>query len=161
MSIVANKNNLSPEQILLKMYAWCAYQERSQFETYKKIICYNAEPTMANQIIAKLIEENYLNEERFALAFASGKFKIKQWGKLKIKLELKLHKVNDYLINKALNQINDSDYIETFTKLTEKKLRTTKEKDLRIKYYKTMQYLMSRGFEADFVNDNLKTILQH
>lgn len=154
-----HKTILSPEQAYLKICSWCAYQERSQFETFTKLKSYNLDEASINQIIAKLIEENFLNEERFAIALVSGKFKIKQWGRIKIKQELRQHKINDYLVKKALNQISEQDYFNTFTNVIEKKIRITKEKNPKLLYYKVMQYLISRGFESDYVNDNLKKVL--
>ncbi len=154
-----HKTILSPEQAFLKICSWCAYQERSQNEAFAKLKSYQLDEDTINQIITKLIEENFLNEERFAMALVSGKFKIKQWGKIKIKQELRFHKISDYLIKKALNQINEQDYFNTFTNVTEKKVRLTKEKNPKLLYYKVMQYLISRGFESDYVNNNLKKIL--
>ena len=104
-----------------KIKQWCAYQERSQHETRQKLYDYGLFSEDVEDIIAKLIEENFLNEERFALALTSGKFRIKRWGRIKIKLELKKHKVSDYLIQKALKSINDKDYEMTIVKIIEKK----------------------------------------
>ena len=99
--------------------------------------------------------------ERFAETFARGKFRIKQWGKNKIKAELKFKKVSDYSINKALKQIDNTDYRKTIEKLLERKLRETKEKVPYKKNYKVLQYAISRGFEQDIVADVLKLITEH
>ena len=94
---------LSPEMAEHKIKLWCAYQERSHNETRQKLYDLGQQKDDVELIISKLIEENYLNEERFALALAGGKFRIKHWGKIKIKIELRRHKVSDYSITKALN----------------------------------------------------------
>lgn len=143
-----------------KIKNWCAYQERSQSETRRKLYDYGLHSEDVEQIIADLIGENFLNEERFALAFAGGKFRIKQWGRGKIKMELKKHKVSDYCINKALKSIDGNDYEKTIIKTIEKKLKLIKSSDRRKQFYSTLSYLVSRGFESDMVTEQLNNILQ-
>ena len=137
---------------------WCAYQERSQQEARDKLYEYGLHKTDVEQIISELIGENFLNEERFAIAFAGGKFRIKKWGKIKIKIELRQKKVSDYCIKKALNQINDSDYFSTLEKIIEKKNREVKEANKLKKHYKLLQYAASRGYEKDLIIEVLKEI---
>jgi regulatory protein len=153
------KIKLSPEQAFFKIKNWCAYQERSQQETRRKLYEYGLHEEDVEQIIANLIGENFLNEERFALAFAGGKFRIKQWGRGKIKMELKKHKVSDYCINKALKSIDSDDYEKTMIKTIEKKLKLVKSTDVRKQFYSTLSYLVSRGFESDLVTEQLNNIL--
>jgi regulatory protein len=109
-----------------------------------------------DQAIAVLISDNFLNEERFAESFARGKFRIKHWGKNKIKQELKMRKVSDYSIKKALKQIEDKEYLQTLEKLIHKKWKETKEKNDYKKKYKVLQYVVSRGFESDIANELIK-----
>ena len=99
-----------------------------------------------------------MNEERFAIAFAGGKFRIKQWGKVKIKIELRYRKVSDYCINKALKQISDKDYFSTLEKIIVKKSKLVKEPNKIKKHYKLLQYASSRGYEKDLIVDVLKEI---
>jgi len=150
----------TPEQALFKIKNWCAYQERSQNEVRQKLYEYHLEPEDAEQIIATLISENFLNEERFALTFTSGKFRIKQWGRNKIKVELRKHKVSDYSINKALKSIDGDEYEKTIIKVIEKKLRLTRSTDRRKQFYGTLTYLASRGFESDLVTEQLNKLLE-
>ena len=138
-----------------KIKNWCAYQERSQHEARQKLYEYGLFSDDVEQLIVKLIEENFLNEERFAFAFVSGKFNIKQWGKIKIKIELRKHKVSDYLINKALNNIDYETYISTLKKVIEKKIRLTSEKNKQKLHYKLIQYASSRGFELNLINEQI------
>jgi regulatory protein len=156
----SNKIPLSPDLALHKMKSWCAYQERSQDETRRKLYEYNLSPEETDQIIADLISENFLNEERFAMAFAGGKFRIKQWGRSKIKMELKKHKVSDYSINKALKSIDAADYEKAIVKTIEKKRKLLKVNDPRKQFYALLTYLASRGFESDLVTEQLNNILQ-
>ena len=105
-----------------------------------------------DEIIATLIEENYLNEERFAIAYAGGKFRIKGWGRIKIKYELKQKQVSEYCIKKALKQIDESDYIAKLTKLATEKYQSLKGEQYLIRKKKTIDYLVGRGFELDLIN---------
>ncbi len=151
---------LTPEMAKHKIEQWCAYQERSQNETRRKLYEYGLHENDVEQIIAGLISENFLNEERFALALAGGKFRIKHWGKIKIKIELRKHKISDYSIAKALNMINEDDYLKTITLVLEKKLRQTKSKDKQKLFYGTLNYAVSRGFERDLATEQLNKILK-
>jgi regulatory protein len=111
------------------------------------------------EMIALLIVENYLNEERFAIHFAGGKFRMKQWGKHKIKQALKLRQVSDYCINKALKQIDAKEYQRTFQKLNEQKLKTLKsEKNIFIKKRKLQDFLLLKGYESDLIREALSNL---
>ncbi|MGC4100996.1 regulatory protein RecX [Ferruginibacter sp.] len=101
-----------------------------------------------------MIEENYLNEERFATQFAGGHFRTKKWGKVKIAHALKQKQVSAYCIKKALQQINDTDYFATLQKLLDDKLKTLKsEKNIFIKKRKLQDFLLQRGFEQEYIRD--------
>jgi regulatory protein len=153
-----SQKRLTPSVALEKMMSWCAYQERSQFETRMKLGEYGLKGDDAETIIAKLIQENFLNEERFAMTFARGKFSIKKWGKIKIKIELKSRKVSDYCINKALQQINENDYIRTLEKVIDQKKRLLKETNKILRNYKLFQHATAKGFEKDLIADVLKEL---
>jgi regulatory protein len=98
-----------------------------------------------------LIASNFINEERFAKAYAGGKFRIKKWGRVKISIELKRRKISAYCIKKGLAEIEEEEYIKTLQKVAEVKIKATKERDSIKKKYKVMNYLLSRGFENDLV----------
>lgn len=141
------------------MQSWCAYQERSQNEAMQKLRSMALEEEVAGNILADLITDNFLNEERFARAFVRGKFRIKQWGRNKIRVELRAHKVPEALIKMALTEINGEEYAQVLTSETKKKIKQTKQSHPIKKYYAILQYLVSRGFESDIVKDELKTQL--
>lgn len=149
---------LTPLVALEKLKNWCAYQERSQFEVRNKLYEYGVYKEDAENIITQLIQENFLNEERFAIAFARGKFRIKHWGKIKIRIELKQHKVSDYCIKKALNQIDGNEYFATLEKIIEKKKSEIKETNKIKKHYKIIKYAMSRGYEQDLIMEAIKNL---
>ncbi|MBL0131406.1 MAG: RecX family transcriptional regulator [Chitinophagaceae bacterium] len=141
----------SKEQALQKLKHYCAYQERCHSEVKEKLYNLGVWKKEHDEIISTLIEENYLNEERFAIAFAGGKFRVKQWGRVKIKYELKQKGVSEYCIKKALKQIGEEDYLKLLKELTEKKQASLKGEQYLIRKKKTMDYLMGRGFEAELV----------
>ena len=139
-----------------KAQHFCAYQERSQHEVRDKLYELGLYPKVVENIITELITDNFLNEERFANAYTRGKFNQKGWGKIKIKQGLKLKKVPDALIKKALMQIPDEDYLQMLQKVIDKKAVLLTEKNMYKRNYKLQQYAMSRGFESDLIADVLR-----
>lgn len=152
-------NKFTPDQALPKAKQYCAYQERSHSEVKEKLYGFGLTAKEVEQIISILIEENYLNEERFAIAFAGGKFRIKQWGKVKIKYSLKQKQVSEYCIKKALAAIPSGDYLKALQKLFDAKLKTLKsEKNIFIKKKKLQDHLMQKGFESELIRELIATI---
>ncbi|HNF37612.1 MAG TPA: regulatory protein RecX [Chitinophagaceae bacterium] len=149
---MAYKKILTKEQALQKLKQYCAYQERCHREVKEKLYALGVWKRDHDEIIATLIEENYLNEERFAIAYAGGKFRIKGWGRVKIKYELKQKRVSEYCIKKALKQIDESNYIDKLTKLAIEKYQSLKAEQYLIRKKKTIDYLVGRGFELDLIN---------
>lgn len=145
------KKYLTKEQALQKLKHYCAYQERCHAEVKEKLYNLGVWKKEHDEIIATLIEENYLNEERFAIAYAGGRFRIKQWGRVKIKYELKQKQVSEYCIKKALKQIEEEDYLKTLQKLANQKYASLKSEQHLIRKKKTMDYLLAKGFEMDLV----------
>lgn len=150
------KKKLTPQQALIKAQQTCAYQERCQQEMRDKLYEWGLYSNDVENIIADLITTNFLNEERFAKTYAGGKFRIKKWGRVKIKIELKRRKISEYCIKKAMAEIPELDYIKTLEELIRKKSKEVKEKRIEVRNYKIAQYIMSRGFEGDLIWDILK-----
>lgn len=149
----------TPEQAIPKIKQYCAYQERCHTEVKDKLYSFGLHRKEVDEIIVQLIGENYLNEERFAIQYAGGKFRIKHWGKHKIKQTLKQKQVSDYCIKKALKEIDDADYRKTFEKLVEQKLNTLKsEKNIFIKKKKLQDFLLMKGYESDLVGEEVAKI---
>lgn len=146
--------NIGTEKALKKIGQFCAYQERNHKEVKEKLYSYGLYKDQVEDLISKLIQENFLNEERYAIAYAGGKFRAKDWGKNKIKYGLKQHQVSDYCIKKALKTIDDEQYVKTLQKLFTAKEKTLKsEKNIFIKKKKIQQYLMQKGFESSLINE--------
>jgi regulatory protein len=144
---------------LQKAKHYCAYQERCHSEVRDKLYTFGLHRSQVEQLLTQLIEEDYLNEERFAIAYAGGKFRIKNWGKEKIKYALKQKQVSEYCIKKALTSIPASDYNKTFASVANKKIATLKsEKNIFIKKKKLKDYLQQKGFEITVISDYLKAL---
>ena len=140
MDYKVNKIKLSAELAHHKIKMWCAYQERSQHETRQKLYEYGLFSEDVEGIIADLIGENFLNEERFSIAYASGKFRIKHWGRIKIKNELRKHRISEYCLNKALKSIDVEEYDKIIKKVIEKKIRISKPSTQQKLFYSVLNY---------------------
>jgi regulatory protein len=151
MELPERKKTTDEKAALAKAEHYCAYQERSQQEARDKLYELGLYPDAVERVISKLIEGNFLNEERFAKAYVQGKFNQKAWGRKKIAQGLKLKRVPDKLINKALQVIDGDDYLQVLERILTKKAGTITEKDAFKRRYKLQQYATGRGFEADLI----------
>ncbi len=153
------KTKLTSEQALIKIQKYCAYQERCHKEVIDKLYTFGLWKDQVDSIILKLIEENFLNEERYAEAYVSGKFRFKKWGKTKIKLKLKEKQVSEYCINKALKIIEDTEYQEVIQHLIKKKIEdySKKHSGYQLKV-KLTNYLLQKGFEYEKIKVEIEEI---
>lgn len=143
-----------------KIEAWCAYQERCQFEVANKLREWNVDQEHVDIIIADLIQNRFVDELRFATAYASGKFRIKHWGRNKIKFKLKGYQISDYSIRMALSEIEEEEYLQTLTLLAERKLAELKSGlSILEKKAKIYNFLSSKGYESDSVFEIVKKVL--
>lgn len=146
--------NIGTEKALQKIKHYCAYQERSHREVKEKLYSFGLYKQEVETLLSQLIEEGYLNEERFAISFARGKFRLRQWGKVKIKYELKQKGVSDYCIKKALASIDDTAYSITLNKLYQEKLKAVRsEKNIFARKSKLQAYLAQKGYEFNLINN--------
>ncbi len=147
------RKQLSKEQALQKARHYCGYQERSHQEVKDKLYGFGLHRAQVDELLSQLIEENYLNEERFAIQFAGGKFRMKQWGRVKIRYELKQRQVSEYNIKKALKQLEEEDYQAALEKLALKKWTSVKadHSNRFTRLAKTTDYLLQKGFEPELV----------
>jgi regulatory protein len=140
---------LSKEQALQKIRHYCAYQERCHQEVKEKLYGFGLRREETDELISRLIEDSYLDEERFAIQFAGGKFRMKHWGRRKIEAELKARQVSSYCIRKGLAQIPEEDYQKTLAKLAADKHATLSGEDAFVARAKTMSYLLQKGYEPE------------
>lgn len=151
------KKSFAEARIAIQKY--CAYQERCHQEVKRKLYDYGLKTSEIDELIADLIQSNYLNEERFARSFARGKSKVKKWGRNKILSELRLRKISDYCIRKAMTEIDDDLYSETLRALIEKKNREYKSKNEFEQRAKIARFLMGKGYESDLVWEAVKELV--
>jgi regulatory protein len=154
MDYSSKKTKWSVDVALVEMKRWCATEERSHQAVRTKLIEHQVYGDDLEGIIAELISENFLNELRFATAYVSGKFKINQWGRNKIKMGLTQKNISSYNITKAMAQIDEKNYSTLLTKLfnTKKKLTGTKTNSEKLKL---VNYLLQKGFEQHLIMDLL------
>lgn len=154
------RRTLTPGQALEKIRHYCAYQERSHFEVREKLFGFGLNSQEVDSILADLISEDYLNEERFATLFAGGKFRLKKWGRVRITYELKARKVSEYNVKLGIASIDSQDYLNTINELIEKKMALLIQEgytgfELRAR---TIAYLNQKGFEARLVQEAYQSI---
>ncbi|MBI3501895.1 MAG: RecX family transcriptional regulator [Bacteroidetes bacterium] len=145
------KKETSEKILLLKAERFCAYQERCRQEVKKKLRELGADEKTSAKIISSLEEDDFLKEERFAKLFTQGKFRIKRWGKIKIKAELRKKNIAGGLIENALEEINEEEYLKTIQHLVNKKSREVKIQNSKEKIRKVLMFLLSRGFESEMI----------
>ena len=150
---------LSPEQALQKLRHYCGYQERCHQEVREKLYSFGLRKQDVETAIATLIQEDRLNEERFAIQFAGGHFRLKSWGKIKIRYELRQKHLSDYCINKALATIDEAEYSETITRQAARKWGTLgDENDQFTRRRKVQDYLLQKGYEPDRIAAAIATV---
>lgn len=152
------KKFLTKEQALQKAKQYCAYQERCHYEVQQKLWDLGVWKSEHDEIISALIEEDYLNEERFAMLYAGSKFRMKGWGRKKILYALKEKKLSDYLVKKALKEINEDLYEETLYKLAREKYKALKGEQYLVRKKKATDYLLQKGYEPELINAALNKI---
>lgn len=147
---------------LQKVRHYCAYQERSHAEVRQKLYGYGLWKDDVEAMMALLITEDYLNEERFAIAYAGGHFRVKHWGRIKIRYELRQKQVSEYNIKRGLESIDEEDYLKVLSSLAKEKWNSVSYADQTdfIRSAKTQAYLIQKGFEADLVQSTIRLICQ-
>ena len=148
---------LTPAQALEKIKHYCAYQERCHSEVKSKLFDYGLTKNETDDALLYLIENNYLNEQRYAEQFAGGHFRSKKWGRIKIRYTLRQKQISDPCILKALKVIDEDDYLKTLQQLFEEKKASLKsEKNHFIRKKKIRDHLLQKGYEAGLIQELLK-----
>lgn len=143
------------KEAILKLEHFCAYQERCHAEVISKLYSLKMTSDEIDKVVVQLIENNFLNETRFACSFARGKHRIKQWGKIRITNELKMKQISSTNITLALKEISSEEYEETFIQLSERCWNNIQEKNVLKKRKKFCDYMLRRGYESFLVYDKL------
>lgn len=156
--MVRRTQPIEPGMVLQKIQYFCSYQERCIRETEEKLKDWTVQKKLIPSIISQLIEENFINEERFARVYAGGKFRVNKWGRLKIGFELKLKGIPPALIQKALDEIDEADYRHTLRELIIKKRKEIKpEKEVNIRE-KILIFAQGKGYEVELILTALKEL---
>lgn len=151
--------SLTIEQAKQKALRYCAYQERSHQEVKNKLYELGLSSSDADELITYLITEGFLNEERYAKLFAGGKFRVKQWGRIKIIHALESKGVSKNCIRIGLKEIEEADYEQTLQELISRKLGEVDGENVFVVRDKISKSLIQKGYEPELVWKMLKTQL--
>lgn len=143
---------------LKKLMRYCAYQERCHKEVEQKLKLYHLTPLEKQEVIYQLIKDNFLNEERFTIAFVRDKFNLQHWGKQRITRELKYRHISDHLIQKGLKEIDEKTYLKTFKTLFDNKLKQLDNQKPIQKKRKIIDYLVRKGYEYELIFDTVSQL---
>ncbi|WP_422355178.1 regulatory protein RecX [Roseivirga pacifica] len=153
------KPPLDYKSALQKAADYCAYQERSQQQVRDKLYDYGLHHDEVEEAISELITQGFINEERFARAYVRGKFRMRGWGRNKIRQGIRQHKISDYCLRKGFEEINPEVYYEKLLEHTEKKYRSISANSEYIIKGKLTQHLMGKGFEGDLIREAIEEVL--
>lgn len=162
MDLKKKENNTGSQSFTVneirdKLAKYCAYQDRCHWEVENKMAEFNLIPEAKDEIIIYLIQNKFLNEERFTKSFVQGKFNQKNWGRIKIRMELRKRKIPPKMIESALYEIDEEEYLKTLQNLFEKKKNSLKtERDSFKKKAKIRNYLLQKGFESEIITELLR-----
>ena len=154
------QQQLPLNQALQKVRHYCAYQERCHSEVKEKLYGFGLRKNDVEAALSMLIEGNYLNEERFAVQFAGGRFRLKHWGKIKIRYELRQKQVGEYCIKKALAAISEDDYDCALSKLAAGEWESLKNEEPFVRRQKVQAYLARKGYETHKIQAALAQIAE-
>jgi regulatory protein len=147
------------EEIYWKMTSICSRAEQCPHDIYKKMATSGLTDEQADEIIKKLKEEKFIDEERYVNAFVSDKFKFNKWGKVKIRYHLKMKNLPDTLIQHGLNLIDNEKYIEVLKKTMKGKAQTVKNRGKYEKMGQIIRFAQNRGFEPELIHRYLNDIV--
>lgn len=147
---------MNKEEALQKLKKYCAYQERCHQEVRSKLLSLKVYGLLLEEVMAELIREDYLNEERFARSYVRGKYRLKKWGRVRLTQELKMRNISTYCINKAMEEIEESAYQENLKAILEKYIREREHQLDRVNLrHKALQFALSKGYEYEKIKNTL------
>lgn len=158
IQLKVEKNQLTKKEIQSKLEYYCAYQERCYKEVEEKLFSFSIDSSEKEEILTYLIENNFINEERFAQSFVRGKHNYKFWGKNRIVNELKFRNISSRIITSALKEISEETYLENFHQLAEKHWKNITERKGQKKNKKFVDFLLRKGYETNLIYEKLKEL---
>ena len=153
------KKSFTVDEIKRKIEQYCVYQDRCHKEVEQKMRDYQLIPEAKEMILLSLMQDNFLNEERFAKSFARGKFRIKKWGKQRIITELKFKEISTYNIKTALKEIDEKEYLKTIYQITENRNNVISEPNQFKRKKKLINFLMRKGYENELVYKTVNEVV--
>lgn len=147
---LTKKGYITFEQAVKKLQHYCAYQDRCHYEVRSKLLDLGVYGDTLEEVIAELVKDNFLNEERYARSYARGKFRMKKWGKQKITRNLKMKKISAYCIRKAMTEIDQDEYEAVLDEIILNRMGEKEDWDYQL-FQKTGKYVLSRGYESELV----------
>ncbi len=151
--------NLTPQEAKDKIRRYCAYQERSHQEVRNKLYAYGLHRNEVDQIMTVLITDGFLNEERFAKAFAGGKFRMKKWGRIKIAHSLETKGVSNNCVRIGLKEIDETDYLQVLKELLKEKLSSLEAENIYVLRDRVSKYAIQKGYESELVWKEVRTMI--
>ena len=149
---VENLNRqLTEIDLINKLAKYCAYQERCIYDLNKQYDKYYLEESLRNKITKRLLSEGFLNEERYVRSYINGKIRGNNWGKIKVAYSLKKKKIEENLIQRILDEFDETEYMVLISDMIKKKALSIKDEDPYIKKNKIAKFLIQKGFEGDLV----------
>ena len=158
LQAMSNNSILSIDQACQKIEYYCKYQERCQSEVLTKLISLKLNREEINLVLDFVFKNNLVNEERFAQAYARGKHRIKNWGRVRIMNELKQRNISQRIISTALKEIDNENYIQNFNRLAERNWESITETNKAKKQKKFCDYLLRKGYESDLIYSTMKAL---
>lgn len=150
---------LGEQEMLHRAAAYCSAAERCVQDVRKKIEAAGLTPEENERIVARLLKEKFIDENRFAKSFVNDKLRFNKWGRIKIGYELQKKNIPSAIRNEALDEIDEQEYLEILTSLLKSKMRSVKGKDARDTYYKLLRFAAGRGFQPQEASRCLKRLL--
>jgi regulatory protein len=144
-------NRTTPDEAKAKIIRYCAYQERSHKEVKEKLFGFGLYSTEVNELLSFLITEGFLNEERFAKAFAGGKFRMKKWGRIKIIRALENHDLTANCIKIGLKEIDEQEYVASLNEIILRKARLVDDPNAFVRRDKVARFAIQKGYEPELV----------
>ncbi len=139
------------DHALAKLQKYCAYQDRCHKEVRTKLLQLKVYGEDLENIMSDLIQEDYLNEERYARSYVRGKYRMKKWGREKIRMELKQKQISDYCIKKGFTEIEEGEYLENLESLLEKYVLQYDKHEGYVKRQKIYAALRRKGYTNEEV----------
>ena len=153
-------DNDKTREVKIKMTAICSRSEQCSSDIRKKIIASGLTGEEAEEITDQLKKENFIDDARYVSSYISEKFRINRWGKIKLHYYLKLKGLDEELIKKGLDKIDEKNYYEALLKTMKEKAKTVKKQNKYEKMGQIIRFAQNRGFEPELIHRYLNQVIE-